>query len=234
MEVINIWYWFLFLFVDLCMAVLMYKLWGKAGLYATIVASIILCNILVLKTVEIFALVTTLGNILYASIFFATDVLSEVYGKKAARKAVWVGFCAMIMVTVWGQLAIRFVPHASDFAQGSLETIFGMMPRIAAGSLIAYLLSQHFDITAFHWLKRKTSGKLLWLRNCGSTMTSQAIDTTVFATIALLGLFPMEIWLQILLTTYLMKFIVAVFDTPFIYWAKSFERTVKEVEFQVK
>ena len=228
MEVQNIYLWFGFLLIDLSMAILMYRLWGKEGLYATIVASILFANIFVLKTVEIFTLVTTLGNILYASIFFATDVLSEIYGKKAARKAIWIGFFSMIMVTIWGQLSIRFIPHASDFAQGALMTIFGLMPRIATGSLIAYLLSQHFGVTAFHWLKEKTNGKYLWLRNCASTMMSQAIDTIVFATIGLLGLFPFEIWLQILLTTYLMKFIVAVFDTPFIYWVKSFR---KEVEF---
>lgn len=230
MEIINIWYWFLFLFVDLLLAMAMYRLWGKKGLYAVIVASILFCNILVIKTVEIFGLVTTLGNILYASIFFSTDILSEVYGKKAARRAVWIGFCAMVMGAIWMQLGLRFVPHASDFAQGSLETIFGLMPRIAAGSLIAYLIAQHHDVWAFHWWKQKTAGRHLWLRNCFSTMVSQAMDTIIFASIALLGVFPFEIWLEILLTTYFMKFLVAVFDTPFIYWARGWSKEVIAIE----
>ncbi len=115
----------------------MYRLWGKKGLYIIIAASIIVANIQVVKTVQLFGLVATLGNVLYGSLFFTTDVLSEVYGKKSARRGVWLGFCAMILMTIWMQLALRFVPDASDCAQGSIETIFGLMPRIAAGSLIA-------------------------------------------------------------------------------------------------
>jgi uncharacterized integral membrane protein (TIGR00697 family) len=225
-DIFNIWFWFLFLFIDLSLAVLMYRLWGKKGLYTIIAASIIAANIQVVKTVEMFGLVATLGNVLYGSLFFATDVLSEVYGKKTARRGVWLGFCAMILMTVWMQLALLFVPDASDFAQGSLETIFGLMPRIAAGSLVAYLLSQHHDIFAFHYWKGKTKGRYLWLRNCASTAVSQAIDSVVFCSIAFIGVFSWPVWLEILLTTYFMKFLVMLFDTPFIYWARRLSKRV--------
>jgi hypothetical protein len=225
-ETFNIWFWFLFVFIDLSLAVLMYRLWGSKGLYTIIAASIIVSNIQVVKTIQLFGLVATLGNVLYGSIFFATDVLSEVYGKKSARRGVWLGFCAMVLMTIWMQLALRFVPDASDFAQGSLETLFGLMPRIAAGSLIAYLLSQHHDVFAFHYWKDKTKGKYLWLRNCASTTVSQAIDTVVFCGIAFIGVFPWSVWVQILLTTYFLKFLVMLVDTPFIYWAKSFSKKV--------
>jgi uncharacterized integral membrane protein (TIGR00697 family) len=225
-EIFNIWFWFLFLFIDLSLAVLMYRLWGKKGLYIIIAASIIVANIQVVKTVQLFGLVATLGNILYGSLFFATDVLSEVYGKKSARRGVWLGFCAMILMTIWMQLALRFVPDASDFAHGSLETIFGLMPRIAAGSLIAYLLSQHHDVFAFHYWKGKTKGKYLWLRNCASTAVSQAIDSVVFCAIAFIGVFTWSVLFEILLTTYFLKFLVMLFDTPFIYWARSLSKKV--------
>ncbi len=226
MEIFNIWFWFLFLFIDLSLAVLMYRLWGKKGLYIIIAASIIVANIQVVKTVQLFGLVATLGNILYGSLFFATDVLSEVYGKKSARRGVWLGFCAMVLMTIWMQLALRFVPDASDFVQGSMETIFELMPRIAAGSLIAYLLSQHHDVFAFHYWKGKTKGKYLWLRNCASTTVSQAIDSVVFCAIAFIGVFPWPVFAEILLTTYLLKFLVMLVDTPFIYWARSFSKKV--------
>jgi len=225
-EIFNIWFWFLFLFVNLGLAVLVYRLWGKKGLYIIIAASIIVANIQVVKTVQLFGFVATLGNILYGSIFFATDVLSEVYGKKSARRGVWLGFCAMILMTIWMQLALRFIPDASDFAQSSMETIFGLMPRIAAGSLVAYLLSQHHDVFAFHYWKAKTKGRYLWLRNCVSTVVSQAIDSMVFCSIAFIGVFPWSVWIQILLTTYALKFLVMLFDTPFIYWAKSFSNKI--------
>ena len=216
----NIWFWFLFLVIDLSLTILMYRLWGKKGLYTIIAASIIIANIQVVKTVQLFGLVATLGNVLYGSIFLSTDILSEVYGKRAARRGVWLGFCAMALTIIWMQLGLRFIPDASDFAQESLQTIFGLLPRIAAGSLVAYLLSQHHDVFAFQYWKEKTGGRHLWLRNCASTAVSQAIDSIVFCSIAFIGVFDWNIWLEILATTYFMKFLVLAIDTPFIYWAK--------------
>ena len=226
MEIFNIWFWFLFLIIDLTLAVLMYRLWGKKGLYVLIGASIIAANIQVVKTVQLFGLVATLGNVLYGSIFFATDVLSEVYGRKSARRGVWLGFSALILMVIWMQLGLIFIPDASDFSQGSLATIFGLLPRIAAGSLAAYFLSQHHDIFAFHYWKDRTGGRYLWLRNCASTAVSQAIDSVVFCSIAFIGVFTWPVFFEILLTTYFLKFVVMLVDTPFIYWAKSFSNKV--------
>lgn len=218
--------WIGFVLIDLSLAIVVYRFFGKSGLYVIIVASIIAANIQVVKTVQLFGLVATLGNVLYGGIFFTTDILTEVYGKKAARRGVWLGFIGMILVTLWMQIGLRFIPDVSDFAQGSLVTIFGLMPRVAAGSMIAYLLSQHHDVFAFHFLKNKTKGRLLWLRNCASTMVSQAIDTVVFCTIALWGVFDTNTWLQILATTYFLKWFVALIDTPFIYLAKRLSNAV--------
>ncbi len=212
--------WVGFILIDLGLVTLIYRYFGKTGLYVVIVASIITANIQVVKTVEIFGFVATLGNVLYGSIFFATDILNEVYGKKAARRGVWLGFIGMLLMTLWMQLGLRFVPHASDFAHGPLDTVFGLMPRIAAGSMVAYLASQHHDIWAFRYWKKKTQGRFLWLRNNASTMTSQAIDSAIFCSIALWGLYDTDTWLQILLSTYVMKLIVAGIDTPFLYLAK--------------
>ena len=218
--------WVGFVLIDLGLAVIIYRFFGKFGLYALIVASVITANIQVVKTVQLFGMVATLGNVLYGSIFFTTDVLSEIYGKKAARRGVWLGFIGMALMTLWMQFGLKFIPDASDFAQSSMVTIFGLMPRVAAGSMVAYLLSQHHDIFAFHFWKDKTGGKALWLRNCASTMVSQAIDSVIFCTIALWGLFDINIWLQILATTYFLKWFVAVIDTPFIYLAKRLSKTV--------
>jgi len=218
--------WIAFILIDLSLAILVYRFFGKFGLYAIIVASVITANIQVIKTVQLFGLVATLGNVLYSSIFFATDILSEVYGKKAARRSVWLGFIGMALMTLWMQIGLQFIPDISDFAQDALSTIFGLMPRIAVGSLTAYLISQHHDIFAFHFWKRRTKGRFLWLRNCASTMVSQAIDTIIFCTTAFWGLFDMNTWLQILATTYFLKWFVAVVDTPFIYLATRLSRTV--------
>ncbi len=136
------------------------------------------------------------------------------------------GFIGMALMTLWMQFGLKFIPHTSDFSQDALLTIFGLMPRIAAGSMTAYLVSQHHDIWAFLFWKRKTKGRFLWLRNNASTLVSQAIDTIIFCTIALWGVFDSSTWYQILVSTYFIKLFVAVIDTPFIYLAKRLSKTV--------
>jgi len=214
--------WFVFALVGLGTTILVFRVFGKEGLYVLAVASVIVANIQVTKTVVLFGLTATLGNVLYGSVFLATDVLTELYGRREARRCVWFGFVAMGLVVVWMLFALAFEPAPGDFAHDSLATVFGVMPRVAAGSLVAYLVSQHHDIVAFHFWKKRTAGRHLWFRNCASTMVSQAIDSVLFCFIALWGLFDVNTWLQILLTTYVLKWAVALLDTPFLYLAVRF------------
>jgi len=221
--------WFIFMMVDLSVAVLLFKFFKRDGLYMLIVGNIILANIQVVKLVELFGFTATLGNILYGSIFFATDILSEIYGKKEARRGVILGFASLLMMTLYMQFALYIKPiEEASAVQNALQTIFGIMPRIALGSLTAYLISQFHDVWAFHFWKKITSGKHLWLRNNLSTMVSQFIDSFVFVFIAFWGVFDFSIWWQVLWTTYIFKWIVAAIDTPFIYLAKwLWEKEVK-------
>ncbi len=211
--------WFVFALVALSVTVLVYRLFGRDGLYALVVGALIIANIQVTKTVILFGLTATLGNVLYGTVFLATDVLTEVYGAKEARRCVWLGLVALVLVVLWMQFALWFRPGPQDLTHGALSTIFGLIPRVAAGSLVAYIVSQHHDIIAFSFWRRKTQGRLLWVRNCASTMVSQAIDTILFCFIALWGLYDVSTWLQILATTYFLKWGVAVLDTPFMYLA---------------
>ncbi len=212
--------WILFALVDLCMVLVVYRLFGRVGLFGLMVFNLLLCNIQVLKTVELFGLTTTLGNVLYASVFLATDLLSEFYGKKEARKGVLLGFVALVMMVAYMQIALLFQPAPDDFAQPHLSALFGFMPRIALASMVAYLISQLHDVWAFHAIKQRTGGKLLWLRNNASTIVSQFLDSSIFCTIAFWGMFPIEVFWEILASTYIIKVAVAVLDTPFIYIAK--------------
>ncbi len=214
--------WMGFAIIDLTMVLVVFRHFGGVGLYGLIVFNLILCNIQVLKTVELFGLTTTLGNILYASVFLSTDLLSEYYGKERARKAVLLGFVALFLATVYMQIALRFIPAASDFADPHLQAIFGFLPRVAVASMVAYLVSQMHDVWAFHFWKQRTQGRHLWLRNNLSTMASQLLDSAIFCSIAFIGVFPWDVWWEILLTTYLVKMVVAMLDTPFIYLAKRF------------
>jgi hypothetical protein len=211
--------WALFIVFDLTVAVFIYKKYGRMGLYGLIVMDIILCNIQVIKQVDMFGFSATLGNILYASIFFTTDLLNEVYGKKEARRAVIFGFVFLVMSMIVMQIALLFKPNESDFIQSALMRIFDFFPRVVLASLVAYLVSQFHDVWAFNFWKRLTKKRYLWLRNNLSTMVSQLIDSLIFCTIAFCGKFSTQVFMEIVLTTYIFKWIIAAADTPFLYWA---------------
>jgi queuosine precursor transporter len=210
--------------VNFLLVIAVYKLFGKIGLYIWIPISAILANIQVVQTISLFGMAATLGNNVYASSFLVTDILSENHGKEDAKKAIWIGFFSLLALTVLMQIALFFQPLQGDeFASTtyqSLSHIFGLMPRIALASLVAYLISQRHDIWAYHFWKGKYAGiKHIWIRNNLSTMVSQLIDTLVFCTIAFLGVFEGPVFWEVVFTTYLLKWVVAVADTPFIYWS---------------
>ncbi len=216
---------------NFALILLSYRLFGKLGLYIFIPIAVIVANIQVVKTVELFGFTTTLGNIVYASSFLVTDILSENYGKKEAKTAVYIGFFALLAATGLMNLALLFEPAESDFAQPALQTIFSLLPRIAGASLAAYLFSQLHDVWAFHlWKKLYPQLRFLWLRNCASTAVSQAIDTVIFTFLAFLGQFSLPVVVEILWTTYLMKLVVAVCDTPFVYIARHWKKKTIVIE----
>jgi len=212
--------WIGTLILSLFMVVLSYKLFGKTGLYIWTAMAVILANIQVMKTVQVFGLVTALGNVVYASLFLVTDILNENHTKKDAQKAVWIGFFILISTTILMQLTIQFIPYESKELSDSLTNVFSVLPRIAFASLVAYIISQSHDVWFFAKLKKKHKKKLLWLRNNLSTICSQLLDNVIFTLIAFFGVFPWDIILQIFLTSMIMKVIVATCDTPFLYLAR--------------
>ncbi|SER12016.1 hypothetical protein SAMN04487944_101299 [Gracilibacillus ureilyticus] len=216
--------WIIFAVINFTILVVMYRFFGRAGLFVWIGMATVIANIQVLKTVEMFGLIATLGNIMYGTVFLATDILNENHSKNDARKAVWMGFSTLLIMTVVMQIAIRFSPHESDTMQPALEAIFDVIPNIAIGSMLAYVVSQYIDVWIYAKFKKMLPDtKFLWIRNNVSTMLSQLIDTFIFCSIAFYGLYELEDWLEILLTTYLIKFIVSIIDTPFIYIAKKWK-----------
>lgn len=217
----NLWIGVLFALVNFGLFLLCYRFFGRMGLYAWIGMATVLANIQVVKTIEMFGLVMTLGNTIYASIYLVSDLLNEKYGEKEAKKAVWFGFFTLFAATIIMQLVLLFDAQDQDM-QNSLDMIFGLLPRVALGSLCAYFVSQFLDVKIFTWLKKKYPGrKQLWIRMNGSTLFSQLLDSVTFCTIAFLGVFPMDVWWQVLLTTYLIKFVVSAASTPVLYIARS-------------
>jgi hypothetical protein len=222
---VNELYWGILLLVNFAVILLMFRFFGREGLAVWMGVSVIAANIQVIKTVEILGVTATLGNIVYASSFLITDILSENYGKEAARRVVYYGLAVIAGFTLLMNLALLFEPAAGDFAHDSLHVIFGFLPRIAAASLTAYLVSQLHDVWAYaFWKKRFDRVGQIWIRNNLSTMVSQLVDSVVFTTIAFAGVFGFGVFLEIVLTTYLLKVIVAAADTPFVYVATHWVR----------
>lgn len=212
--------WIGLLLTSFFTVILAYKLFGKTGLYIWTAVAVILANIQVMKTIQIFGLVTAMGNIIYSSLFLVTDIINENHSKKDAQKAVWIGFFVLITTTIIMQISIQFIPDESDFLSEHITAIFSFLPRIAFASLVAYLISQNHDVWIFAKLKNRHKNRYLWLRNNLSTVISQLIDNTVFTLIAFVGVFSWDVIGQIFLTSYILKVIVAACDTPFVYLAR--------------
>ena len=185
-----------------------------ATLFAT---CLLVANIIAVKLVAVGGWIVPAGVIAYPLTFLFTDVIAELYGRKITSRVVWVGFGVSILmvILVFGG---GLLPPASFWeGQSAYESILGMVPRITLASMIAYLVSQHHDVFAFHFWRQKTKGRFLWLRNNASTMVSQALDTGIFITIAFWGTVPAGTLTNMMLSQYVIKLVIAVFDTPFCY-----------------
>lgn len=204
--------------LDLLFVLVAFKL-GKHFLFAAIVANIMFTNMTSSKIVPVFGLDSTVANVFYAAIFLATDLLCEHYGKKAAYRAIWLGFFALVPIVVFAPFVKQFEPaEYSREVSHSLGVIFGFTVRISAASIIAYLLSNRFDVWWYHVIKRKfPEGRWLWLRNNGSTVVSQLVDNSTFVLLAFAGTVPGSVLWQIFLSGYIIKVVVAACDTPIVY-----------------
>lgn len=205
---------FIIMFVDLAL-ILFFTKYGKEWLKVLIVANLILVQLSAVKNVEIFGVVANASAVFYASIFLATDIITEHWGKKEGYRSVKKAFLAVIFLLGFGSLLRLFVPIEVTGVTQAFDILFAAIPRIIIASLIAYLVAQNFDIWFYHYIRTKTKGKYLWLRNNGSTLVSQLIDSILFFGIAFYGVVPNV--LSLILTGYFAKLIVALFDTPFIY-----------------
>ena len=216
--------WLVTLCLDLTFTVVIYRLFGREGLIACIVLAILLANLQGPKITTIFGFQTTLGIIFYSGIFFATDLLNERWGQAEAQRAVMIGFFISIIVLLMLSISLLFQPSTqpevavfSREIQDAFVTIVDFTPRFVFGSLLAYLISQRFDVYIFHKLKKKTKGKHLWLRNNVSTMLSQTIDTLIYSLVVWWGLVDLETALALGAVKYVFKLGIAAIDLSLIH-----------------
>ena len=203
-----------------------YRLFGKLGLYVWTVIATIAANIEVLILVDAFGLEQTLGNVLFATTFLVTDILSENHSKKEANIAVNIGIATSISFILISQSWMLYTPSVNDFARPSIETIFSNTPRLMLASLIVYAICQKFDVWAYHkwWAftsKRcGDSKRFLWLRNNGSTLISQFLNAVLYTMGAFFGLYDIPTLISIALSSYIIFIVTSLADTPVIYLAR--------------
>lgn len=206
--------------------IIMFKIFGKQGLYCFAVLATIAANIEVLLVINAFGMEMTLGNVLFASTFLVTDIISEIYGKKDAKKAVNIGIATSLIFIVFSQWWLLYTPAQSDFAMESMKTIFSNTPRLMLVSMVVYAIVQQFDVWAYHkwWAftekKCGDSKKFLWVRNNGSTLLSQFLNDLFFTVGAFWGIHDASTIWNIVVSSYVIFIVTSLADTPFVYLAR--------------
>ena len=199
--------------------VCMEKMFKKEGLYVWISIATIMANILVCKSIDILGLTASLGNVMFASIFLATDILSEKYDVKDSRKAVMLAIASQIIFRLATTLAVSYIPSETDLSHESMKTLFSINARVSISSIVMFGASNMLDIYLFEKLKKKFP-KQLWLRNNVSTIISNCLENYFFVFFAFVGIYDYSTILSIATTTSILEIIIAICDTPFMYIAK--------------
>lgn len=205
---------------------LAYRLFGKNGLFCISAIATILANIEAIILINAFGMEQTLGNVLFAATFLVTDILSECEGKKEANKAVYLGVFSSMFFLLLSQSWMKYIPSQNDLVHDSVCTVFANTPRLIIASLAVYAISQLFDVWLYHkWWeftekKFKNKRKFLWLRNNGSTLISQILNTSLFTLFAFWGTYDAKTLLSIFLSSYVIYVFTSIIDTPAVYIAR--------------
>ena len=198
-----------------------YKYQGLFGLYCLVPIFYIIANIQVIKQVDLFNYPLALGDVAICSVVLIGDLITENYSKRKAKKVIFLGFLTTAIITIMMTLTIKFEPNSQDFAQESIKTIFSFTPRILIASLISYIFSETIEINLYAYIKKyfpKTRD--LWIRNNVSGLISAFIDSMLVSFLMFYGTFPVMYILKIALASHVIKAIVSVIDTPFVYVSK--------------
>lgn len=194
------------------------------GLFITV---LILSQIMAQKLFLFNGIAFTTAIIVFPVSYIIGDVLTEVYGYARARRVIWLGFFATVLMVVFLEIAIQLPPAPNWQNQTAFETILAQVPRTVLASLLAYLGGEFVNSYVLAKLKVLTGGRHLWLRTIGSTVVGQAVDTTVFVVVAFWWILPEIVILEIIWSAYLFKVAYEAAATPLTYlvvgWVKKRE-----------
>ena len=181
------------------------------------VVVLLISNLVGPKICQLGPLRPSAAEFLFPLTYICGDIFTEVYGYGASRRAIWLGFFAMGLLIATGQLAVALPPAPEWKGQEAFATVFGLVPRFAVASLIAYWAGEFTNSYTLAKLKLLTRGRWLWTRTVGSTVTGQAVDTAVIILIAFGGTQAPAMLVRMILSSYLIKVAVEVLATPVTY-----------------
>ena len=190
-----------------------------AGIF---IASLVTCNLIANKFVTVDlgfkVFIVSAGILPYPLTFLVTDLISELYGQRKANLVVFSGFIASMFVLLFLWLGSQFEAIPGSIVNDSTyNSVFQNAWRLIAASMVAYFFAQFVDVRIFHFWKKLTNGKHLWLRNNGSTVASQLVDTTLVICILFVGVWETDQILSAIRDGWLFKMLMALIDTPIIY-----------------
>ena len=181
------------------------------------VVVLLVSNLVGPKICQIGPLLVPGAQLLFPITYIFGDIFTEVYGYAASRRAIWMGFFAMGLLAVMGQIAVALPPAPGWHNQEAFATVFGLVPRFAIASLVAYWAGEFTNSYTLAKLKLVTGGRLLWTRTIGSTVTGQFVDTVVLLLIAFWGVATPSQLLLMIASSYGFKVVYEILTTPLIY-----------------
>lgn len=203
------------------------KMLGKDGLFAWLAIAPIIANIQVIKCIDVFGISATLGNVLFSSVFLATDMLSEIYGKEEAKKGVKTAIVSVLLFIGIMQLSLLFVPNDIDIIDAAMHDMFSLSFRVCAASVSMFALANIIDVLIYDKLKRRFKNRKMWLRNNICTIICNCAENFGFCFIAFYNVYSNADIITIAVNTCIIETIIAICDTPFLYLAKYTERRIK-------
>jgi len=213
-------------------------------LLSLFISLLLLTNVITSKYIQLGPFTFTAGSWTYPFTFLLIDLITEVYGKRRAKLAIWLGLLSSILMTgiIYAANSVPIYAH-SLVSQSAFAVVFGFTPGIVVGSMVAYVIAQQVDVYLFDWLRRLTSGKYLWLRNNVATLIGQLFDTAIFAAIAWV-LYPLVdtqqviepitwgTWYQITRNEYILKVVFTFINIPLVYggvyWVKHYIKEARK------
>lgn len=194
------------------------------------VVILVMSNLVAQKFVDVGWFSFSVAQLMFPLTYIFGDVFTEVYGYSASRRAIWTGFVGSVIATAFGLFAI-WMPGGKGFMnQPAFEAIFGVVPRIVAGSLLAYCAGEFANSLTVAKMKVFTDGKHLWTRTVGSTIVGQAVDTTIVVIFIYWGQPPGFI-VRLIISGYLFKVVYEVLATPLTYWIVNYLKRSEGVDF---